>query len=488
MSAETKSGGLPHKYLLHTIIMVVITFGFRLLPCPGSVTPYGMAVLGVFIGLVYGWTFLGLLGPSLFGAIVMGTTDYGSVQDVFVAMFSNSTVLMMLVGILAFAAIEQTGAGDWLVAKLLNSKIAKKSPIFIVEIFLFIFYLGNIIGLCWFLYFAMLPLCAEMLLKCGYEKGDRFNFFFLAGCLIFGQIGMTLFPFLGWSLMTVGTMMQLTQTMISYPQYMAIMAIFGILSFITYPFLMKICGCKFDKLATVDIQTAFPNVKADAKLTVSQNLSIWSVVLFVVFVIAASMFGKNIAFLSYINTKIGVLGLMVILWVFIIMFQTNGKPLLDMRKAAAGFSWDMLILIAVALFISSALTQQETGISAWIAGLLGPIFAKTSPIVFLIALGILTAVITNIGNNVALCFVMINIVCAMYLNGFPVNITAAAVIISLTSVFVAILTPAASICGALLHANKALSAGTIYKWTWPILIWALIALFVVIIPYVMICG
>lgn len=103
------------------------------------------------------------------------------------------------------------------------------------------------------------------------------------------------------------------------------------------------------------------------------------------------MFGKNIAFLSYINTKIGVLGLMAILWVFIVMFQTNGKPLLDMRKAAAGFSWDMLILIAVALFISSALTQQETGISAWIAGLLGPIFAKTSPIVFLIALGVLTA-------------------------------------------------------------------------------------------------
>lgn len=115
----------------------------------------------------------------------------------------------------------------------------------------------------------MLPLCAEMLLKCGYEKGDKFNLFFLAGCLIFGQIGMTLFPFLGWSLMTVGTMMQLTQTMISYPQYIAIMAIFGILSFITYPFLMKICGCKFDKLATVDIQTAFPNVKADAKLTVA---------------------------------------------------------------------------------------------------------------------------------------------------------------------------------------------------------------------------
>lgn len=487
MSAETKQG-FQHKYLLHTIVMVVIAFGFRLLPCPGTVTPYGMAVLGIFISLIYGWTFLGLLGPSLFGALAMGTTDYGSVQDVFVAMFSNSTALMMLVGILAFAAIEQTGAGDWMVAKLLNSKIAKKSPVFIVEIFLFIFYLGNIIGLTWFLYFAMLPLCSDMLLKCGYEKGDRFNLFFLGGCLVFGQIGMCLFPFMSWSLMTTGTMMALTQVPISYAEYMGVMLIFGILAFVTYPFLMKLCGCDFSKIGNVDIATAFPNVKADAKLNTAQVLSLLSVVLFVVIVTAASMFGSKVGFLAWINNNIGVLGLMVILWCFIVMFKSEGKTLLDMQKAAAGFSWDMLILIALALFISSALTQTETGISAWIAGLLTPIFANVGPLVFLIALGVFTAVITNVSNNVALCFIMINIVCSMYLNGFPVNITAAALVISLTSVFVAILTPAASICGALLHADKALTPGVIYKFTWPILIWALVALFIIIVPYVLIFG
>ncbi len=487
MSAETKQG-FQHKYLLHTIVMVVIAFGFRFLPCPGSVTPYGMAVLGIFISLIYGWTFLGLLGPSLFGALAMGTTDYGSVQDVFVAMFSNSTALMMLVGILAFAAIEQTGAGDWMVAKLLNSKLAKKSPVFIVEIFLFIFYLGNIIGLTWFLYFAMLPLCADMLLKCGYEKGDKFSFFFLGGCLIFGQIGMCLFPFMSWSLMTTGTMMALTQVPISYPEYMAVMLVFGILAFVTYPFLMKLCGCDFKKIANVDIATAFPNVKADAKLTTAQILSLVSVILFVVTVTAASMFGSKVALFGWINNNIGVLGIMAILWVFCIMFQSNGKALIDMQKAAAGFSWDMLILIALALFISSALTQTETGISAWIAGLLTPIFANVGPLVFLFALGAFTAVITNVSNNVALCFIMINIVCSMYLNGFPVNITAAALVISLTSVFVAILTPAASICGALLHASKALTPGVIYKYTWPILIWALAALFIIIVPYVLIFG
>lgn len=223
----------------------------------------------------------------------MGTTDYGSVQDVFVAMFSNSTVLMMLVGILAFAAIEQTGAGDWLVAKLLNSKIAKKSPIFIVEIFLFIFYLGNIIGLCWFLYFAMLPLCAEMLLKCGYEKGDKFNLFFLAGCLIFGQIGMTLFPFLGWSLMTVGTMMQLTKTGISYGAYMIVMVILDALFVVSYPFLMKICGCDFSKLANVDIAQAF-GVNKDEKLNLVQKIVLTAFLAFLIIVILFSTVGSKL--------------------------------------------------------------------------------------------------------------------------------------------------------------------------------------------------
>ena len=179
------------KYVLHWAVMVIIAFGFRFLPCPETVTPYGMAVLGIFISLIYGWTFLGLLGPSLFGAVIMGTTGYGPVQNVLIAMFSNSTVLIMLIGILAFMAVEQSGTGDWMVAKLLNSQLAKKNPVFILEILLIIFFLGNICGIIWFLYFGMMPLISEMLLKCGYPKGDKFNYFFLAGCLMSGQLGMS---------------------------------------------------------------------------------------------------------------------------------------------------------------------------------------------------------------------------------------------------------------------------------------------------------
>ncbi len=489
MSAEAQKKEKKNLYVVHLMMMAIIMIGFRLIPPPGAVTTYGMAVLGVFLGLVYGWTFVDLLIPSVAGTIILATTGYGSVQDVLIAMFSNSTVIMMIFGVFAFMAIQQSGAGDWAVAKLLSSKLAKKSPVMILEIFFLIFILGNICGIVWFLYFALLPLMASMLQKCGYEKGDKFNFFFLAGCLMAGQMGMSIFPFMGWSLMTAGTMMQLTQTAISYNTYMALMVILIAVMMGTYPLLMKLCGCKFDKMADVDIAAAFPNVKGDDKITQRQSLAIWSVVVFIVVMVILSMFSSNIAILNTINLQIGVLGLMMILWIFVIAFRTkDGKPLLDMREAAGSFTWDMLMLIAAALLISSVLTSEETGISSWLAGLLMPIFAGKSPFLFMFILALVTIILTNVGNNIALCFVMINLVSVMYNNGFPVNITAAAVVISLSSVFVAFLTPAASLPGALLHSSACLKPMTMYKWTWPLMLYGSALLMVVLIPYMMMAG
>ena len=477
------------RYAIHLFVTLIIMAVFRFIPPPGSVTSYGMAILGVFIGLIYGWTFIGLLIPSLFGAVMLATTGYGSVEQVFIAMFSNSTVLMMLVGVLAFLAIQQSGAGDWLVAKILGSKLAKKSPVMLLEIFLLIFVLGNNCGMVWFLYFALIPLMSNMLLKCGYEKGDRFNFFFLAGCLMAGQIGMSIFPFKGWSLMTAGTMMQLSKSQIPYGPYMLLVVLIIVLMMITYPLLMKLCGCKFDKLASIDVAEAFPNVKSEDKATTHQSLAIWSIVVFVAATILVSTLGGSIPFLGVINAQIGVLGLMVLLWIFVIAFRMkDGKTVLDMKQAAAAFQWDMLFLIAVALLISSVLTSEETGISAWLSGLLIPIFAGKSQFIFLFILAMVTIILTNVGNNIAVCFVMINLVCAMYNNGFDVNITAAAIIIALSSVFVAFLTPAASLPGALLHADQCLKPQTMYKWTWPMMLYGAILLMVVLVPYILITA
>lgn len=59
------------KNIFHWIAMILIMAVFYVIPAVGPVTPYGMKILGVFVGLIYGWTFIGMLAPSLAGVIAL---------------------------------------------------------------------------------------------------------------------------------------------------------------------------------------------------------------------------------------------------------------------------------------------------------------------------------------------------------------------------------------------------------------------------------
>lgn len=468
------------KLVLHVFIMLAIVFGFRLLPAPNGVTPFGMAVAGVFLGLVYGWTFLDIFWTSLLGVFLLAITGYGSCEKIMVEMFSNSTVLMMMMGVLAFGAVLQSGAGDWVMGKLFSSKIAQKSPTNIVIFILLAGVIGNTIGLGWFLYFGMFPLISKTLKKCGYEKGDKFCYFVLAGFLMGVQLGMSVRPFVGWPLMTCGSIASMTKVPINYGTYMLLMVIICALFVLTYPLLMRLCGCDFSKIANLDVADAF-GIK-EGGINKRQKLSLISLLVFVVTVIAMSLLNTYVPALKWLNTQVTVLGLMVLLFVFVLVVKVDDKPLLDIREASKGFTWDMLFLIAIALLLSNVLTSQETGISAWLSGLLRPVFPNGG-FIFLIALAVVTTILTNFCNNIAVCFIMINLVSSMYLNGFDVNLLAASMVIALTTTICAFLTPASSMPGAMLHADSNMTASVVYKGTLLLMVYSVLLLLVVLIPY-----
>ena len=245
------------KTIIHTVIMCAIMFGFRYIPAPGAVTEYGMAVAGGFLSMVYGWSFIGILWPSLLGLFGLSFAGYGSVEKVASAMISNPTIIMMMLGSLGFMALLQSKAADWIMAKIMGSKIAQKSPMYTVMIIFAASSLINSFGGQMVFYFGIFPIMVMTLKKCGYKPGERFCVMFLTGFMATIQMGMCFRPFVGWGLMTVGTMMQLTQTMVSYGAYMIIMTILLIAFIVTYPFFMKLCGCDFDKMANVNIGEAF---------------------------------------------------------------------------------------------------------------------------------------------------------------------------------------------------------------------------------------
>lgn len=59
------------KPFIHVVIILALMFGFRYLPPIGIITPLGMQTLGIFIGVIYGWSTMGMIWPSLLGLFAL---------------------------------------------------------------------------------------------------------------------------------------------------------------------------------------------------------------------------------------------------------------------------------------------------------------------------------------------------------------------------------------------------------------------------------
>ena len=73
MAVEASRKKIDLKWL-HTIIVFLLMFGFGQLPPIAPITELGMRVLGVFLGMLYGWSACSILWPSLLGMISLGMT------------------------------------------------------------------------------------------------------------------------------------------------------------------------------------------------------------------------------------------------------------------------------------------------------------------------------------------------------------------------------------------------------------------------------
>jgi len=126
MTNEAKS--MKPIEFVHVAIVFLLMFAFRFIPAPAPITPYGMNVLGVFLGVIYGWSFCGLMWPSLLALIAMGVSEYGNEMAVWAAAFGNSTAVLTLASMLLCGALQATKTTDWLVDTLVNLKMAQGKP------------------------------------------------------------------------------------------------------------------------------------------------------------------------------------------------------------------------------------------------------------------------------------------------------------------------------------------------------------------------
>ena len=179
---------------LKVLIMFALTIGISLLPPFGSITPLGMKVLGIFVGVLYGWCVLDTVWVSIFALLAIGYTC-SDIVSVFSAGFANQITLAALMTSVLGGALDSCKITDLICNWCLTRNFVKGRPwVLVITILmagLFIGAFASSLAGTFLLWVVILNLAD----KCHYEKGCKEIAFLLGMVVIFPAAGSNSIPF-----------------------------------------------------------------------------------------------------------------------------------------------------------------------------------------------------------------------------------------------------------------------------------------------------
>ena len=94
--------------LVHLIIVAIIIIGFGYVPTFSTVTPFGMQAIGCFLGIIYGWIFIGMGWTTLVVLIFVPLTGIITADALISAGFGNPITLRIGFVIMLFSVMTET--------------------------------------------------------------------------------------------------------------------------------------------------------------------------------------------------------------------------------------------------------------------------------------------------------------------------------------------------------------------------------------------
>lgn len=447
-------------FYVHVCITLFFMFGFGFLPPLEPITPLGMKLVGIFIGLVYAWSTTTMIWPSLLGMIAIVLSGVVDLETLFADGFGNNTVVFILLVFVFAAAIEETGLTEYLARFLMNLSWAKGHPWRLVFIILFGSYIITAATSLYPVVLIFWSIIYDICKTTGYKPYDKFPTLMLIGIMICATSGSLCLPFKAVAMMFNGAYGALTGITVGFLPWLSFSLSVGFSGILVYMFLMRFAfGLDLSDME----QASRESYLAAAKITQSQRFSLIMLVSFVVLAILPALVPKTL--LGQILTKIGSQGILLCILALMILIRVDGKPLLNFKIAASrGIIWDVIIMFVVVFPLSSYLTAEGTGVREFLNSAVGPLVTGHSPLIFTLLMIILPTIITNFANNAVVALIFLSVLCSLAETLGIQNATPIAVALAFCTQY-AFLTPAASAPAAVLFGNTEwLRAKDIYKY------------------------
>lgn len=455
---------------IHSAIGVAIMILFRFLPISlPQVTLVGMEIIGIFLGTLYLWTTVDPVWSSLWSIFMVGVSSFAPMPAVLKDAFGNPVVVQLLFLMAVMNALVHNKLTAYIGRFFLTLKINNGRPwVFTTMIMFGAMLMAAFVG-PFSPIFLFWPILYDIFQEIGMKKGEAYPTIMLILVAIGTLAGFPVPPYSSNGLALISNYATITENMghkvvINNAAYLVLAMIYGIVII-----LAVVLFCKFilhpdvSKLKNLDIEMIKKNPLPP--LNGNQKFMACSFVAFIVVMLLPSIFQNNSIMKFLGNNSYGIaLGYCAILCC-VCADKNSNEPVMAFGKVMSTFAWGTFFLCSAAILLGGVLTNESTGITAFLNFILTPIFSNMSLFMFYIVLLVITMVLTNLCNSLVIGMLMQPVIATFCLaNGIDsAPITALIIIFVLSS---AAVTPSASPFAAMLHGNKDwLTSGSIYKYT-----------------------
>lgn len=459
VQAEASKGVSP-LYWIHSAISLIIMLGFGQLPPFAPLTPLGMNLIGIFLGVLYGWIFIEIVWPSLAGLLALMLIGGMKPVQLLNKSFGDPIVQMMFFIFVFCATINHYGLSKFISLWFITRKFVQGRPWLFTFIFMAsILVLGGltsaspavIIG--WSILYGI---CGA----CGYQKGEGYPTMMVFAIVFAAQMGMSLIPFKQAALTVLGAYQSMSGYSMDYGKYMLLAVLICAVCSLAFIFIGKYIF-KPDMSKLLALETDKLDTEGSLKLNGVQKLVLVFLFLLVILLLAPNFLPKDF-FVTRFLRSIGNTGIVILLVAVMAAIRIKGKPLLNFKVMVdSGVTWGIVLLLAIVQPLTWAMVQKESGITQFLMDAMQPVFAVSTPATFALLIGLVAVVLTQVMNNGAIGVALMPLVLSycQASNASPDM----ALLMVVMSIHMAFLTPAASASAALLHGNEWSNAMAIWK-------------------------
>lgn len=434
-------------YWLNTAIVLFFFFGFGFIPPLGSLETIGMQILGIFIGLLYGWTCIGFVWPSILGAVALGLTGYMTIGKVIMTGLGDNITSLVLFLFVFAAFLDKVGLSSAIANWFVSRKIAVGRPwVFASLILLATYVISALVSqfaailLLWSIFYKI---CEVV----GYKSGDKYPTLIIIGIVFSSMLGVSVFPFKALSAMLIGSLGNATGLQVDFFAFTASTIIISLAILFGY-----VALCKFVFRPDVSVLIAgkdhFSHLRGQ-KLNQNQIIGACYLLLFIFIMLAPSLFGSSPIGMFF--ARFGLNGSIFIILGLLGILKIKGQYVFSFQEMAKNINWDMVLMFTATMPVSHAMSDPEVGVMTFVVELMEPIFANMSPLIFSIVFLVLAGLVTQVAHNLVLGALMTPILCSFCLQ-FGVDPVMLLILLNL-ALSVAIATPGGSAPGALVYLN-----------------------------------